>query len=44
MAAEGAPMDNKAHEKTYTGFLTMLKVGTVITVIATVAVVLIIAN
>ena len=28
-ADHGAPMDNKAHEETYTGFLTLLKVGTI---------------
>lgn len=45
MAAEGsASMDNKAHEKTYAGFLTMLKIGTAISVITAAIVVLLIAN
>jgi hypothetical protein len=44
MAAEGASMDNKAHEKTYAGFITMFKVGTAISVIVAAIVVLLIAN
>lgn len=44
MAAEGASMDNKAHEKTYSGFITMFKVGTAISVIVAAIVVLLIAN
>lgn len=44
MASEGNAMDNQAHVKTYSGFLTMLKVGTVISVIAAAFVVILIAN
>jgi hypothetical protein len=44
MAAEGASMDNKVHEKTYAGFITMFKVGTAISVIVAAIVVLLIAN
>ncbi len=41
MAGNG---DNSAHEGTYGGFLTMLKVGTIITVLMAVLVILLIAN
>ncbi len=37
-------MEMKAHEGTYAGFLTLLKVGTIISVIAAAVVVLLIAN
>ena len=35
MADHGAPMDNKAHEQTYSGFLTLLKVSMVVIAITT---------
>ena len=45
MAANGGvQMDQKAHVKTYAGFLTMLKIGTVISLIAAAVVVILIAN
>ncbi|MFS0738726.1 aa3-type cytochrome c oxidase subunit IV [Sphingomonas sp. 1P06PA] len=44
MANETTGMDYKAHEGTYGGFLSLLKIGTVITVILTAIVVLLIAN
>jgi hypothetical protein len=45
MAADnGVQMDQKAHEKTYGGFITMLKIGTAITVITAAIVIFLIAN
>jgi len=44
VADGGAPMDQQAHEKTYTGFLTMLKIGTAISVLVAAAVILLIAS
>ena len=45
MAANGgAKMDEQAHLKTYGGFLTMLKVGTAISVITAAVVIILIAN
>ena len=45
MAANGgAQMDQRAHENTYRGFLTMLKVGTAISIIAAAVVIILIAN
>lgn len=45
MAADnGVQMDQKAHERTYSGFITMLKVSTAITVITTAIIILLIAN
>lgn len=45
MAADGgAQMDQQAHVKTYNGFLTMLKVGTAISVITAAIVVILIAS
>ncbi len=40
----GEKMELKAHEGTYAGFLTLLKVGTVISAIVAGVVVLLIAN
>jgi hypothetical protein len=40
----GVQMDQQAHAKTYSGFLTMLKIGTAITVITTAVVIFLIAN
>ncbi len=39
----GAPMDYKAHNATYTGFLTLLKVGTVASALVGLLVVFLIA-
>ena len=45
MAADnGVQMDQKAHEKTYGGFITMLKVGSAITIITTAIIIILIAN
>lgn len=45
MAADnGAQMDQKAHEQTYSGFITMLKVGSAITIITTAIVIILIAS
>ena len=45
MAANGgAQMDQAAHEQTYRGFLTMLKVGTAITIIIAAGVIFLIAR
>ena len=45
MAAEnGTQMDQKAHEQTYGGFITMLKVGSAITIITTAIIIILIAN
>ena len=45
MAADGgAQLDQQAHENTYSGFLTMLKVGTAISVITAAIVIILIAN
>lgn len=42
-ADHGAPMDYKAHNQTYDGFLTLLKVGTIASILVTAIVILIIA-
>ena len=39
----GAPMDYKAHNNTYSGFLTLLKVGTIASALVGILVVFIIA-
>jgi hypothetical protein len=39
----GAPMDYKAHNQTYGGFLTLLKVGTIVSAITGLLVVFLIA-
>jgi hypothetical protein len=45
MAADGgAQMDQRAHEQTYAGFLTMLKVGTAISIAVAALVVVLIAS
>lgn len=44
MAAEGAKMDQKAHERTYESFISLFKIGTAITIVITAVVVLLIAN
>ena len=44
MAEGGAGMDNKAHLKTYEGFITMAKFGTAVCAIVALIVVLLIAN
>lgn len=45
MAADGgAPMDQKAHVETYKGFLTMLKIGTAISILTAAAVIILIAS
>jgi hypothetical protein len=44
MADTGAPMDYNAHEKTYSGFLSLFKVGTAISVVVAAVVVLLIAS
>ena len=41
---EAGKMDYPAHERNYSGFIKLLKISTVITAIATAAVLLIIAN
>lgn len=41
---EAYPMDTKAHEKTYVGFLGLLKWGTIAALIITAIVVLILAD
>jgi len=43
-ATEGNQMDNQAHVNTYSGFLTMLKVGTAISIAVAAFVVIMIAN
>jgi hypothetical protein len=43
MADGGAPMDYKAHGKTYSGFLTLLKVGTIASALVGLLVVFLIA-
>ncbi len=40
----GNNMEQKAHEGTYAGFITLLKVGTIVSVLAAAVVVLLIAN
>nr|WP_089220230.1 aa3-type cytochrome c oxidase subunit IV [Sphingomonas laterariae] len=40
----GAKNDMKAHEGTYGGFLSLLKIGTIISVIAAAVVIYLIAN
>ncbi len=42
-ADHGAPMDYKAHNQTYGGFLTLLKVGTIASIAVTAIVILLIA-
>ena len=45
MAADsGSGFDNKAHEQTYGGFLSLLKVGTIASAVLAVIVVLLIAS
>jgi len=45
MAADGgARMDYKTHEKTYSGFISLFKVGTAISVVVAAIVVLLIAS
>jgi hypothetical protein len=45
MAADnGVQMDQKAHEQTYNGFITALKISTAITVITTAIIIILIAN
>ena len=39
----GAPMDYKAHNNTYSGFLNLLKVGTVLSALTGILVILLIA-
>jgi hypothetical protein len=41
---EAGRMDYPAHERNYTGFIKLLKIGTVITAIVTAIVIFIIAN
>ena len=41
---EAGRMDYPAHERNYSGFIKLLKVSTIITAIATLVVVLLIAN
>ncbi len=41
---EAGKMDYPAHERNYSGFIKLLKVSTIITVIATAVVVLLISN
>ncbi|MBA3729597.1 MAG: aa3-type cytochrome c oxidase subunit IV [Sphingomonas sp.] len=41
---EAGKMDYPAHERNYSGFIKLLKVSTVITVIATAVVIFLIAN
>jgi hypothetical protein len=43
-ATEGSQMDNQAHVQTYSGFLTMLKIGTAISIAVAALVVVLIAN
>lgn len=43
-ANEGSQMDNQAHVQTYSGFLTMLKIGTAISVVVAALVVILIAS
>lgn len=43
-ADHGAPMDYKAHNETYAGFLTLFKVGTIVSALAAIVVVLLIAH
>lgn len=43
-ADHGAPMDYKAHDETYSGFLTLLKVGTIASVAVAVLVVFLISR
>jgi hypothetical protein len=45
MAANGdAQMDTKAHVQTYGGFLTMLKIGTAISIVTAAIVIILIAS
>jgi hypothetical protein len=45
MAANGgAQMDQRAHEQTYKGFLTMLKIGTAISIVTAAVVIILIAS
>ncbi len=41
---EAGKMDYPAHERNYSGFIKLLKISTIITVIATAVVVLLISN
>lgn len=41
---QAGKMDYPAHERNYSGFIKLLKVSTIVTVIASAAVILIIAN
>jgi len=43
-ADHGAPMDYKAHHQTYAGFLTLFKIGTAVSIVAAVVVILLIAR
>jgi hypothetical protein len=43
-ADHGAPMDYKAHNETYSGFLTLLKVGTIASAIVAIIVVFLISR
>jgi len=40
---QGAPMDYKAHKSTYSGFLTLLKVGTIASALTGLLVIFLIA-
>lgn len=44
MASGDAQIDQRAHVQTYSGFLTMLKIGTGIAIVAAAAVIILIAN
>jgi hypothetical protein len=44
MADTGAPMDYKAHNRTYSSFISLFKVGTAISVAVAAVVVLLIAS
>jgi hypothetical protein len=43
-ADHGAPMDYKAHNETYAGFLTLFKVGTIVSALVGIVVIMLISH